>query len=255
MPIKNESLDCITGIHAASSSRASQTTGKTNGFSYPYQFSDGSEKVIEEINRILKPGGYFISLEMNMECDYDLQKIYNDYNEHGKLFGIYTYDEIQAVCKLLIEEPWNEKFTAAGFKVEVEKKHLRKYSIDEVKKFLFCYTYFNGIREWTDEERILYSITNNNIKYIQSKHTIDGILKEETLYGKFYLLNSLTKIENSQVRKLSVDEIKDILYKMAGSGEIDKYASIIENRNDGEAEDIGIDLYQVDSFYVLRKPE
>lgn len=39
------------------------------------------------------------------------------------------------------------------------------------------------------------------------------------------------------------------------SDDFNKYMSIIENRNDDGAEDIGIDMYHVDAFYVLRKPE
>lgn len=181
IPIKDQSLDYITGICGIGSScgKPENESMKNNSPVFP-----DNEKVIHEVYRILKPGGYFITEERNMEFEYDLRKIYDDYNEHGKLFGIYTYDEIQAVCELLIEYPWRDNFISAGFEIEVEKKYYERYSINGIKEFLYNFTSRHGIREWTNEEIVLNSTPNDKNK----------------------------------------------------------------------AEDIGMDFYNVETFYILRKP-
>ncbi|NLL39029.1 MAG: class I SAM-dependent methyltransferase [Clostridiales bacterium] len=105
MPIRDDSLDYITSIYGISSSSETPAGGtKTN----IYQYSAVKEKPINEVYRVLKPGGRFVTLEMNRECDFDLEKVYDHYNKNGNLFGIYTYDEIQAVLGLLKDEPWRE---------------------------------------------------------------------------------------------------------------------------------------------------
>lgn len=163
IPIKDESIEYITSYQGITSSFERPADGQKINI---YQFSTDREKPINEVYRILKPGGRFITVEMNRECDFDLQKIYNNYNEHGKLFGIYTYDEIQAVLELLIEEPWCDKFTSAGFQIEVEKKHLRKYSLNNVMSFLHSFTGYHEIHHWEEgswEEKRRAGILKYNI--------------------------------------------------------------------------------------------
>lgn len=257
IPIKDDSLEYITSMRGVESS-CGKPAAEQITYSYPFQHSIGKEKVIDEVYRILKPGGRFVTIEMNMECDYDLQKIYNNYNEHGKLFGIYTYDEIQAALALLIEEPWRDKFISAGFQVEVEEKQYQKHSIDDLKRFLYSFTYYNKIREWTDEERVLYSMAK--IKGVPSKQTIEETLNELLRAKINYpmsvaIISSLTKIENNRSVRLSSDEIKNIMRNYIQSDEPNEYTTTTENINDTETEDIGIDLYLSSNFYVLRKSD
>ncbi|MDD4773993.1 MAG: class I SAM-dependent methyltransferase [Eubacteriales bacterium] len=192
IPIKDKTLDYITSWHGVTNSC---TVGVTDSCKasvreqgqHIYQYSVGQEKVIDEIYRILKPGGRFVSLEMNRECDYNLQRLYNNYNEHGRLFGVYTYDEIQAVCELLTEEPWRDKFISAGFRVEAEKTQLKKSSLRSVINFLHGFTDYHGIHH----------------------------------------------------------------REKANRGEQDFLRTI----KDSDTENIGFDLYETDTFFVLRKPE
>lgn len=190
MPLRDNSLDCITGVYGISSS--SGMIPSDNAKININQYSAGREKPISEVYRVLKPGGRFITIETNMECDFDLRKVYDHYNKNGSLFGIYAFDEIQAVLDLLTEEPWRDKFTSAGFEAEVEKKLYKKYSLGQVMSFLHVFTSDHNIRHW----------------------------------GK------KTWREQRQTEKswIYTDEAK-------------------------KAEDIGIDFYGVDVFYVLRKPD
>ncbi|MCL2816458.1 MAG: class I SAM-dependent methyltransferase, partial [Oscillospiraceae bacterium] len=103
IPIKDNSLDCITSNYGISSSGGNPAARpKTN----TPQLHAGSEKAIDEVYRVLKPGGCYVAIEIERECDFDLRRMYEYHGEHGSLFGLYTYDEIQAVCGLLTEEPW-----------------------------------------------------------------------------------------------------------------------------------------------------
>jgi Methylase involved in ubiquinone/menaquinone biosynthesis len=134
IPIKNESLDYITSNQGITSSAQKPAAGSANN---AFQNSAGKEKIIAEVFRILKPGGYFITSELSREYVFNLQKLDNNYNKYGKLFGIYTYNEIRAVAALLKEDRWRDKFLAAGFRVKAEINLPRKYSSDEVKRFLY----------------------------------------------------------------------------------------------------------------------
>ena len=80
------------------------------------------------------------------------------------------------------------------------------------------------------------------------------MINRGTLHEILTLLKRMVIIENIHPKILSKDEIKNILYKLIESGEFEKYAGIIKNRNYDLGEDTGIDMYHVDTFYVLRKP-
>ena len=172
IPIKDASLDCITSLNGITNSH--NFPDNRTSVAHLYQYSEYTEKATDEVFRILKPGGCFVTVESNRKCDFDLQKICNRYNEYGKIFGIYDYEEIKATLGLLTEKPWRDKFIAAGFRIETENKHLRKYTTEDVKSFLYQYTYFNNIHEWNDTERVLYSVTNENIGLINSKQNYRG---------------------------------------------------------------------------------
>jgi len=161
MPIKDNSLDYITSIDGIVSSFGRDGYTKANLF----QKSIGREKAIGEVYRVLKPGGYFVTLEQNMECDYDLQKLCHDSHETGKLYGIYPYGEIQAVLELLREEPWHDKFAAAGFEIEAEKINYERCTLNRIMAFLHVMTRHHEIHHWkkanwSDERRAKTVIWN-----------------------------------------------------------------------------------------------
>jgi Methylase involved in ubiquinone/menaquinone biosynthesis len=178
MPIMDNSLDCITSRYGVSSSGS---TLRDNKIIYKYQLSTGTEKVIDEIYRVLKPGGYFATVEMKIESDYDIKMICDNYKENGKLFGVYAYDEIQKVCEVLIDESWRDKFSEQGFKIEAEKKYYNRYTTNKLKRFLYNFTYYNNIRSWTDEEKALYLKYNSTEPQYDDDLGID-LYDTDTLY-------------------------------------------------------------------------
>ena len=184
MPIKDNSLDYITSIcGVASSPEKSDDIRKLR----LYQPSVGTEKAMSEVYRVLKPGGYFVTLEPNMECDYDLQKLCYDSHENGKLFGVYPYGEIQAVLELLHEESWHDKFAAAGFEIEAEKINYERFSLNRIMAFLHSMTSVHKIHNWEkanwSDERRAKTIAWNPADYEndEGEYGID-LYQTETLF-------------------------------------------------------------------------
>ena len=104
IPIKDNSLDCVTSNIGISSTR--------NGES-------GQIQALKEIFRVLKPNGYFVTVE-NEWTDY--AKI----DEVFKLLGKYNYYENQKGMS------WHDKFISAGFQIESEdKSFFRKLRKDD----------------------------------------------------------------------------------------------------------------------------
>ena len=103
IPIKDGSLDYVTSNIGISSTR--------NG-------EDGQMQALKEIFRVLKPGGYFVTVE-NEWTDY--AKI----DEAFKLWGKDNYYKRP-------ETSWHEKFVLAGFHIESEDKNcFRKLRKDD----------------------------------------------------------------------------------------------------------------------------
>lgn len=149
IPLKDNSLDTITSRYGISSSSG---IIPLNGSKIDiYNYSADREKPTNEVYRVLKPGGRFITLEMDIECDFDLQKIYDYYNKIGNIFGIYTYDEMQAILELLVDKPWRSTFKSAGFEVEYEKKYYKKYSLGQVLSFLHGFSSYHSIKHFLGE--------------------------------------------------------------------------------------------------------
>jgi ubiquinone/menaquinone biosynthesis C-methylase UbiE len=90
IPIKDASFDYVTSFIGISSTRNGET---------------GQLRALKEIYRILKPGGYFITVENEWT---DLSKI----DEVFKLWGRYNYFGTEKRMS------WHDKFASAGFLIE-----------------------------------------------------------------------------------------------------------------------------------------
>jgi ubiquinone/menaquinone biosynthesis C-methylase UbiE len=141
MPIIDNSLDYITSIDGISDiGSGSAISGNELQFLH---LTAGKEKAINEVYRILKPGGYFITFERYVEWTFDLPKIYEECNLHGKLLGEFTYEEIIDVQQKLKSPTWRDKFLEAGFEIEIEEKISDETTVEMTRSFLYlisdCY--------------------------------------------------------------------------------------------------------------------
>ena len=97
IPIKDNSLDYITSFLGIGSTR--------NGM-------NGQIKALKEVLRILKPGGFFITIEGEFENFMKVDEVFKLWGKNNW----YRNDESWIT-------PWAEKFIAAGFKIDSENKH------------------------------------------------------------------------------------------------------------------------------------
>ena len=110
--------------------------------------------------RILKPGGCYAAIEHYDDWKFDLAQAREIFSRRsGKLFGIYSYEEIEEASNKLKVLSMHEQLTSAGFQVEIGEKYQKmrdaKYDLD-VRHAFSHLTHIFKIREWTDEEREMY---------------------------------------------------------------------------------------------------
>lgn len=151
IPIKDNSLDYVTstyGIGSVIYDNAPHTF---------FQIPVDTQKPINEVYRILKPGGCYIAIEKYNDWKFDLAKAREACNRDGKLFGIYTYNEIEEVQNKLKVSSMHNQFIEAGFQVEIGEKYPYTSWLELNVKSAFSHlAHIFKIREWTDDEREEY---------------------------------------------------------------------------------------------------
>ena len=121
----------MTGIHAVQSSAFHGNTGLL--------YTSGVEKSIAEVYRILRPGGYFIACEQWADCDFDLPVLYEACLSRGKLFGLFSYEQLQQTVIRILRDSWRDAFTAAGFEIAAERQCLYPLKGGRLIRFLNRY--------------------------------------------------------------------------------------------------------------------
>ena len=215
LPIKDNSISWITGMSPMTSS-VRDNTGLA--YSFPFQASSLAGKAVHEAYRILKPGGYFVTIEQDRQCDIDIMQIHQMIQERGKLFGIYSFEELRDILNYMQETSWKEVFCSAGFHIHVEKTRYKAYSMSELKRFLYCYSYLNQIRTWTAEEIVLNYLSEINISFVCSLE-----LKQELkrcISTEFSRVGPLIRLINGMVSYYTLDEVVDILWEQKQKGKL-----------------------------------
>jgi ubiquinone/menaquinone biosynthesis C-methylase UbiE len=153
IPIKDNSLDYITstfGIGSVVYDNAPHTF---------FGVSVDRKKPINEVYRILKPGGCYVAIEHYLDWNFDLAKAREACNRRGNLFGTYIYNEIEEVQNKLKVLSMHNQFIAAGFQVEIGEKYpnskMAGFALDS-KDVISHLLHIFKIREWTDDEREQY---------------------------------------------------------------------------------------------------
>ena len=144
IPFQDSSIDYVTSVEGLSSSFIISDKDKK----YTDELFNQSEKVLHEIYRILKPGGFFVTFELNFEYFLDLIQIHQCCSENGKIFGIFSYEELKCVSQFLPKESWTEKFLSAGFELVTERENSMTISPDFVMALLYRITKNHNIHNW-----------------------------------------------------------------------------------------------------------
>ena len=172
MPLKDDSIDCITAIEGISASAVGRAVN-SSVMSLDEFTASCERKLLDEVYRVLKPGGCFITVEPELSWDFDRQKIENYFSEHEKLFGLYTYDVIWNRFTDFMS--WKEKYAmsdakiiAAGFEVESKKIHTEQFGVNQVARY-FSATGEPINIENHDESKDIVKLYSNMILYVLRK--------------------------------------------------------------------------------------
>lgn len=138
IPIQDNTVPYVTGIDTIRSSLPHRTEKERVCYHY-YEYSTGREKEISEVYRILRPGGYFIACEQWADCDFDLPVLYEACLSRGKLFGLFSYEQLQQTVSRILRDSWRDAFTAAGFEITAERQCLYPLKGGRLIRFLNRY--------------------------------------------------------------------------------------------------------------------
>lgn len=236
IPIKDNSLKYITSISGITSSAGERCGAPLSSCCL------GREKSISEVYRILKPGGYFVTVEQFHDCDCDFIELYEYCQTYGKLFGIYSFEEIKTVVEWVLKDSWNEAFISAGFEIEAEKEYFHMLTAGEFKRFMFQYTYFGRFHSWTDTDIALNYLSNELMKDIIAAQSPDDILESKAFLKEW----SSTGAFVTKKKRYGKKDIARILwgYVKSGSAEVNF---------DTSANNV-LDIYSGEVIYILKKP-
>ena len=235
IPIKDNSLKYITSISGMTSSVGERGSVPLSACCL------GREKSISEVYRILKPGGYFVTVEQFNDCDCDIIELYEYCQTYGKLFGIYSFEEIKTVVEWILKDSWKEAFTSAGFEIEAEKDYFHRLTASEFKRLMFQYTYFGGFHSWTDTDIALNYLSNELMKDILAAQSPDDILESKSFLKEWSPIGACV----TKKKRYCKEDIARILWEYVKLGS----AAV----NFEPSADNVLDIYSGEVIYILKK--
>lgn len=235
IPILDDSLCYITSIDGITSS----TDNRKGAGIIARCF--GQDKAIAEVYRILKPGGYFVTVEQFIDCEFDLLEIYEYCETYGKLYGIYSFDEIKTFLDWIFEDSWERAFTSAGFVIETANEYSHRLTTGELKRLLFHYTNRMGVHQWTEADIARNYLSKELFHVIADAHTAADILQSKAFQKEWQVTGRFATNEKQYTK----DDIADILWRYVRSGIISEPFDV--------PEDFGFEIYDGSTVYVLKK--
>ena len=182
IPIHDNSLDYVTSIDGITSSPDRR---KGTGI---IARCLGQDKAISEVYRILKPGGYFVTAEQYIDCDVDLLQTHESCEKYGKLYGIYSFDDIQAFLDWILEDSWESAFTTAGFTIETAKEYPHRLTAGECRQLLFRYTNGMGTHPRSEENIARNHLSQEQFSVLADAHTPEEYGFDIYVGHTFYVL-------------------------------------------------------------------
>lgn len=237
IPICDNSLDYVTSLDGITSSPEPRKGVGIIGRCL------GQDKSIAEVYRILKPGGYFVTVEQLIDCDFDLLDIYEYCEAYGKLYGIYSFDEIKDFLDWILEDSWERAFSSAGFVIETAKVYPHRLTTSELKHLLFRYTNCMGghYHRWSEEDIVRNYLSKELFHVIAAAPTPADILHSKAFQKEWQIIGRFETYE----RQYTKEDIVDILWKAVRAGTIGEPCDA--------PEDFGCEVYDGSAVYVLKK--
>ncbi len=168
IPLKDESLDVVTGVLPLSG--ASQNRIVHSGVTSLNELTELCiEKMLQEVYRILKQGGYFIFGEFNSRWIWSRELLHSYYKTHDNISRELTEDEIIRRMNLQVEaEKYrlnDDKIKNAGFEIVIKDVHCTMEDPENIAHWI-------AINEEYNEEATVFA---------------DGVISLE-FYDQLYVL-------------------------------------------------------------------
>ena len=239
IPLKDNSINYITSIYG-------MTNSKGNNKEIPIAARClGQDKAVMEIYRILKPGGSFVTVEQYLDCDFDLLRILEYIHKKGKLFGIYSFDEIRMFMEWVCKDSWKRNFSSAGFHIEMENKYSHKLTVSEFKRLMFRYTCLLGIHKWSDMDIVLHCMSKELYEVINSAPSSNHVQQSRAFQQEWGTVSVLNTINDNYYSK---NDLAETLWKNVKNGTVTEYMEELDN-----LDNIGMNVYSGETVYVLSK--
>jgi len=235
IPFKDNSLEYVTSIDGMTSSIGSRKIPNIVARCL------GQEKAVSEVYRILKPGGYFVTVEQFIDCDFDLYEIYEYCETYGKIYGIYSFEEIKDFLEWICQASWRETFTSAGFTVETENEYSHRLTVGELKKLLLRYTDHTGIHTWTEADITRLYLSKELYHAAAEADSSEAVSKSKAFQKEWGKIGRIYVKEKMYTR----EDISEILWRCVRAEEVSEPCEL--------PEDFGLDVYDGNAVYILQK--
>ncbi len=235
IPFKDNSLEYVTSIDGMTSSIGSRKIPNIVARCL------GQEKAVSEVYRILKPGGYFVTVEQFIDCDFDLYEIYEYCEIYGKIYGIYSFEEIKNFLEWICQASWRETFTSAGFTVETENEYSHRLTVGELKKLLLRYTDHMNVHTWTESDIARLYLSKELYHAVMEADSPETVSKSKAFQKEWVKVGRIYVKRKMYTR----EDISEILWKCVKHREVSEPCEL--------PEDFGLDVYDGDTVYVLQK--
>lgn len=235
IPFRDNSLDYVTSIDGMTSSAGSRNVPLITARCL------GQEKAVSEVYRILKPGGYFVTVEQFIDCDFDLYELYEYCETYGKIYGICSFEEINNFLEWICQASWKETFTSAGFTVETENEYSHRLTVGELKKLLLRYTEHTGIHTWTEADIARLYLSKELYHAATEADSPDAVSKNKAFQKEWGKIGRIYVQRKMYTR----EDISEILWECVRSGEVSEPCEMPDN--------FGFEVYDGNVVYVLKK--
>ena len=235
IPFRDNSLDYVTSIDGMTSSAGSRKGPLIAARCL------GQEQAVSEVYRILKPGGYFVTVEQFIDCDFDLREIFEYCETYGKIYGIFSFEEIKDFLNWICQASWTTTFTSAGFTVETENEYSHRLTVGELKKLLIRYTDHMGVHTWTEADIARLYLSKELYHAAAEADSPESVSKSKAFQKEWVKVGRIYVKSKMYTR----EDISEILWKCVKHREVSEPCEL--------PEDFGLDVYDGDTVYVLKK--
>lgn len=140
IPLQRESIDVVTGVLPLSGASQNRLVdSKVMSLDEMHKWCIMS--VLMEVNRILKPGGYFILSEFGSRMNFSWTELDEFFDKHEKIYGYYAKDEFYESLRTHKDQEkyalHDDMIRVAGFDIEIKDTYSYKDNFENMPNWFY----------------------------------------------------------------------------------------------------------------------